>query len=557
MEHTGAELIVEGLKLEGVDYLFGMSSSEVLPLLDVIGRTPEIHYVQSQHEQWAAYMANGYARAGGKTGTCLVGPGPGTANCASPMGQALYTFAPTFLMAIEDSTKIWGLGSMLHHGLDSVAVMKPVSKMSVRVERAGRLPDLMRMGFRLALSPKRGPVFLAIPTDVLAEQASVELVASEHSRVERIPAGDPQDLDRMAALLLAARRPVALAGPEVSRCQAQAELIGLSELLAMPVAGAAGNKGIIPEDHPLALGVIGLHGRPYAHQTVREADLILALGAPFTEFATDRFEHKIIPEHPRIIQIDIAFEDMGKIYPIELGLVGDIKETLKLLAQHVLERRRTTAPFQEAPQARELSKRKNEWEASVAPMRTSSRIPIHPLRLMTDLRKALPRDAFAVAVSGSTSGWFEYGFEALTHTLEMGEWHPMGAEYCEAMGAKLAWPETPVVPIMGDGSMMMCLSEIATAVKYNIPVLAMVTHNDVFGNMRHTQIARFGGRFIGTDLHIPNLANVAREFGAYGERVSDPEQIIPAVKRAMQSGKPALLEIMTDTAPEALAHPRS
>ncbi len=558
MEYTGAELIVEGLKLEGVSHIFGMASSEVLPLLDVVKRTPGIRYVQSQHEQWGAYMAAGYARASGRAGFCLVGPGPGTANCAAPLGQAFYTFAPTMLMAIEDPTRFYGLGPSMHHGLDSVAMMKPVTKMSIRVERAGRLPDLMRMGFRLALSPKKGPVFLAVPSDILGEKAPAAMVAPERSRVERTAAAGPvADIRKIARILVEAKSPVALAGPEVCWGNAQAELAELAGLLAMPVAGPAGNKGIIPEDHPLALGVIGLHGRSYAHSTVREADVILALGAPFTEFATDRFEHKIIPANPRIVHLDITYEEPGKIYPIEFGLVGDIRANLGLLVREIRESRKASPPLDESPRMRELLKRKRDWETENAPARMSFRIPINPQRLMADLRKALPREALVQAVSGCTSGWFEYSFESLTYTLGMGDWHPMGAEYSEALGAKLALPDTVVVPIMGDGSMMMCLSELATAVKYNIPVVAVVTHNDLFGNMRYTQMTRFGGEFIGTDLHIPNLANVAREFGAYGERVADPKDIIPAVKRALESGKPALLEMMMDTSPEALAHPRS
>ncbi len=548
---------MERLKLEGITHLFGMASSECLPLLDVVQRTPEIKYIQSQHEQGAAYMANGYGRARGKVSPCLVGPGPGTTNAVSAIGQAFYTFAPTLLTCIEDSTKIYGLGASLHHGLDSVAILKPVTKMSIRVERANRLADLMRMAFRTALAPKKGPVFLAVPTDILAEKAAADTVAPERSRVEKMPTGSAGDLEKMAKILLEAKRPVALAGPEITWCQAKDELIKLAELLAMPVACAAGNKGIIPEDHSLALGVLGINGRPFAHKAIREADLILALGAPFTEFTTDRFEYKVIPPNPRVVQLDMTFDDMGKIYPIEMGVVGDLKSSLQLLIETIQVMNKKPALFDQVPRTAGLLKEKKDWEASFAAIATSSRAPIHPHRLMRDLRKALPRNTLVGAVSGCTFGWFEYAFESLTHTLDMGDWHPMGGEYCEALGARLAWPETPVVSIMGDGSMMMTLSEMATAVKYNIPVLVVVTHNEIFGNMRYTQLTRFGGRCIGTDLHIPNLTNIALEFGAHAERVVDPEQIVPAVTRALRSGKPSLVEVMMDTAPEALAHPRS
>lgn len=555
MEASGAELIVEGLKLEGVKYIFGMSATAVLPLLDVLFRTPEIRYIQSQHEQGAMYMANGYARATGKTGVCLVGPGPGITNCESGAGQAYYSSIPTLLIGIEDNTRFYAWGASMHHALDTVSVMKPVTKLSIKAEKASKLPDLMRMAFRTTLAPKMGPVFLGVPRDVLIEKASIELVGPEGYRGENLPAGSPVDIARVAAILMQAKRPVALAGVEVTFCKANQELVKLAELLAMPVGFSEGNKGIIPEDHPLALGTVGLNGRPFGHKAFQEADVILALGSPFTEFTTIWFENKVIPKQARIVQIDIDPTEMGKIYPIESGAVGDIRGILESLVKKIKESKPETLSLPEIPRVKDLLKQKAEWETSILPMKTSSQVPIHPHRLMSDLRKVLPQGALVIGQSGGTHGWFEYAFEALTHTLDIGSWHPLGAEYCETLGAKVAMPDRAVVCITGDGSMMMTLSEIATAVKYNIPVLAVVCHNDVFGNMRHSQITRFGGRFIGTDLPIPNLANIARELGAYSERIVEPGQIIPSVERALQSGKPALLEVMVDNSAEGLEPP--
>lgn len=557
MEGNGSRIIVEGLKLEGIKYLFGMSASACLPLLDVVYDTPEISYIQSQHEQGAMYMANGYARATGKVSACLVGPGPGTTNCESGIAQAYYTFVPSFLMAIEDSTKFHGKGSSMHHGLDAVSVMKPVTKMSIRVERAGRLPDLMRMAFRTALSPKRGPVYLGIPRDILDETASVKLIPPEKYHINNKPPGSPEDITRAAKLLLKAKKPVALAGGEVGMSGAQGELVKLAELLAMPVAGSEGHKGIFPENHPLALGVIGIHGRPYAHKAFKEADVILALGAPFTEFSTAWFGNNIIDENAKIIHIDIDATELGKNYPVEIGIMGGIKKVLSSLIQEVKEMRKGTASLEKTPRIKALLSEKKAWEASILPQKNSNKVPILPQRLMNDLRKALPDDALVIGESGSTHGWFEYCFESLTHTLGIGSWHPMGAEYPETLGAKLALPDRAVVCLLGDGSLMMTLSEIATAVKYNIPVVAVVRHNEIFGNMRHTQMIHFPGRFIGTSLPIPNLANVARELGAYSERIISPEQIIPSIKRALESGRPSVLEVMMDTSKEFLAPPRS
>jgi len=555
MEFNGAQLLVEGMKLEGAKYLFGTSATATLPVLDVVYNTPQIKYVQSQHEQGAMYMANGHARATGKVSFCLVGPGPGTTNCQSGMAQAFYTFVPSMLIAIEDGTEFYGLGYALHHGLDAVAVMKPVAKLSIRPERASRLPDLMRMASRLALSPRNGPAFLSVPRDLLDEKASVELVTPEHYRIVSLPADTSGEIAKALTILLEAKRPVVLAGGEVGWYGGQDELVRLAEILATPVAGTEGHKGIFPEDHPLALGVIGLHGRPYAHRAFQEADVILALGTSFTEFGTGWFSHKVIPKNVKIIQIDVEPSEMGKIYPIEMGIAGDIKRVLQSLIHEAEERTKHTLHWKENPRIKELQSQKTEWELSITAHKTSSKTPIHPLRLMKDLREVLPQDALIVGQSGSTQAWFEYGFTAVTHNLGIGTWHPMGAEYCETLGAKLAMPDRAAVCLLGDGSMMMALPELATAVKYNIPAIAIVCHNDVFGKMHRTQMVNYGNRFIGTELPIPHLANVAREFGAHSERIIEPDQIMPAVRRALNSGKPSLLEVMVDNSKDCLAPP--
>ncbi|MDP2646081.1 MAG: thiamine pyrophosphate-binding protein [Desulfobacterales bacterium] len=557
MEGNGMQFIVESLKLEGVKYLFGMSATGTLPLLDCIYDVPEIQYIQSQHEQGAMYMANGYARATGKIGACLVGPGPGTTNCQSAISQAYYTFAPSVLMGVEDSTKLYGKGCSMHHALDAVSVMKPVTKMAIRLERAGRIPDLMQMAFRTALSPKEGPVYLGFARDVFDETASVKMLPPDKYYTTSRPPGDPVDIDRAVKLLLRAENPVALAGVEVGTSGSIQELIRLSELLCMPVAAAESNKGVVPESHPLALGVIGITGRPYAHKAVREADVILALGTPFTEFTTWRFGHSIIPEKAKIIHVDLDASELGKNYPLEIGIVGSIKKVLHAMIQEVQERRKNPSPMEEHPRFKALMAGKKTWEAAMQAHKNSDKSPIMPGRLMNDLRKALPDDALVVGASGSTHAWFDYCFESLTHTLGIACWHPMGAEYCETLGAQLAMPDKAAVCLLGDGSMMMTLAEIATAVKYNIPVLAVVRHNALFGNMRHTQNIHFPDRFIGTDPPVPHLANTARELGAHSERISRPEEIIPSVRRALESGRPSLLEVMIDTSPEFLSPPRS
>jgi thiamine pyrophosphate-dependent acetolactate synthase large subunit-like protein len=275
---------------------------------------------------------------------------------------------------------------------------------------------------------------------------------------------------------------------------------------------------------------------------MQDADVLLAIGCTFGEFTTKWFGHEVVPQGANIIQVDIDPTEIGKIYPVEMGIVGDASSVLRDLLQEVKGRKVDRRPVERSPRIKELLRMKKEWQETLYSQETWDKVPIRWPRLLHDLRQSLPRDAIVAAASGSTGGWFERGFEALAHTCSIGGWHPLGAEYPESLGVKVALPDRLVVCLTGDGSMMMTLQEIATAAAYDIPVLCVVSHNSVFGNVRHQQIKRFGGRFIGTDLPIPNLANIAREFGAYGERVEVPDEIIPAVGRALGSGKAALLE---------------
>ena len=555
MERNGAQLIVDCLKGEGVEYVFGVSSSAVLPLLDVFYHHPELRYVQAQHEMGGMYMANGYARVSRRTAVCLVGPGPAITNCASGVSQAYNTAVPSLLIAIEDGTRVYGLGFSLHHGLDAVSVLQPVTKLAMRVERAERIPDMMRMAFRLSQTGRRGPIYLGIPRDILDERVDVELVPPDRSRVMTVPRADSQDLCRVAEVLLAAERPVAFAGGEVTWAQTEAELLELAELLAMPVIAMEGQKGVVPEDHPLAFGTVGIHGSPFATATLQQADVLLAVGSPFTQFTTIGFGHQVVPKEARIVQIDADPAELGKVYPVEAGAVGDIRSALQSLIVQVRKGRLDHSPYTDSPRVKELMRRKEKHVEALLASSSKRDGTIRADRLVLDLRKALPRDAIVVAQSGGTHGWFEYAFEALTPNYGLGSWHPMGAEYPETLGAKLALPDRVVVCLLGDGSMMMTLAELATAGTHNIPVLAVVRHNNCFGNMRDTQIKRHGGRFIGTDILVPHLANVARECGLYAERIEKPEQIVPTVQKALESGRPALLEVMMDPAPENLVPP--
>ena len=556
MKLKGAQLFVEILKSEGIGHVFGVSGSVTLPILDVLYGESKIRYIQSQHEQNGMYMANGYARATKTAGVCLVSPGPGITNCVTPVAQAYYTSTPVVLVGVEYDAGSHGLGSALHHDLEAVPIFKPVTKLSFRIERVERLLPSLQMALRTALSGRKGPVYLGIARNILNEEVEIETLAPQRGKTEFAHPADPASIARAADLLMEAKRPVALAGGGVAWAQAEDVLLELAGHLGMPVAVTGHHKGLIPDDHPLALGIVCQHGPPVTMEMMRNADVLLAIGCTYNNFLGSRsFGYRIMDKGKRIIQVDIDPTEIGKVYQPEVGVLGDARSVVKDILREIRARKPDGRPVADFPRIEELARRKNEWQASLYDEKTMNKTPIQRIRLLHDLRQALPRDAVVVGESGGTNGWYEYAFEALTHNFGVGGWHPLGAEYPETLGVKVALPDRAVVCLTGDGSIMMTLQEIATAAMNNIDLLCVICRNGSFGNMRHTQLTKYAGRIIGTDLPACNLADVARDLGAYGERVETPDEIIPAIGRAMASGKPALLEVMIDNSLENLEPP--
>ncbi len=569
MEYNGAQLLVEALKAAGVKVLFGVSGSDTLWILDLIHGGPDIRYMQAQHEQGAMFMANGYARTARQAGISLVSPGPGATNSLTGVAQAFYTSTPSILICIEEGSRWTGMAASQHHDLDSLGVFRPVTKWAGKVSRIERLLESVHTAFRQALTGRKGPCYLGIHRDVLDRTIELERVTSPFP-LPQPPRGNPADIEKLANLLQTAKRPAIIAGGGVYWSQAQDELLQLARILSAPIATTTCHKGLIPEDDPLSLGPVGTYTSPATIKAFKEADLLLAVGCSFPYFKAVFWSqsNKLIRPDMKIGHIDIDPGEIGKLYPADAAVVGDARLALIDLLEalrdtaghsstlHVPGRGLTGNNHAGSSWLEEIQKVKADWEKQSEPLKHSDQSPTRTWRLMADLRKALPREALVCGESGGTHGWFECAFQALTPNT-IGGWHPLGAEVCEAMGAQVAAPDRPVVCITGDGSLMMTLSEIATAVANRIPVLWVIRHNGVYGNMRHTQLSRFGGRFAGTVLPIPNLANVARELGAQAERIDHPRQVIPAVERYLQSKQPTLLEVMSDVSPEELGPPRA
>ncbi len=576
-EGTGADLVVAYLKAEGVRFVFGVIGSSILDLTDALYREPSIRYIPTQHEQAAAFMADGYARVTGRPGVCIATVGPGATNLTSGIAQAFVESSPVIALTGDIHTRHYGKGSSNFHEIDQQALYRPITKMSWRVEHPDRLGEFVRMAFRTALSGRRGPVYLGLPRDVLKARLPIEAPPNAamwrpetYRALDQRVHPDPNQVYRAADLLARAERPVMILGGGLRWSPGALEAaLSLAEAWHIPIVTTL--KGLAPEDHPLVFGLIGSTNSPVATQAVQESDLILAVAHTFSQVATNSYGYKTIPRDPRIVHIDLDALEIGKNYPVVAGLVGDaaaalndlrqalpLRETAPDVSEASLEDPRSAAEGADADRRGWLATLERArtlfWE-QLAGMADNDARPISRMRLLRDLQTVLDRDAIISAEAGSTHQWYRFGYRATQPLLEPGGYSIMGSAFCMCLAAKLAYPERQAVATLGDGAFMMIMPEVATAVAQNIPILAIVCHNDVYGNVQSKQYLNFDGRRIGTDLYIPDLAAVARDLGAHGERVEAPEAIIPALERALGSGKPAVLDVIVDASPETLEPP--
>jgi len=550
---TGAEIMVDCLKAEGVKFVFGVIGSSILDFQDVLYRTPEIRYIATQHEQAAAFMADGYARITGDTGVCTATCGPGATNMMTGIAGAFNESSPVVAVIGDIHTNHYGKGPANFHEINQENLFKPITKLSKRIEQVHRIGEFMRMAFRVAQSGRKGPVYLGIPRNVQKEKTAQEVWPRERYRSEATVRGDGKTIDQACQLLLQAKSPVMLVGGGVLWSRAQKEVLDLADLMGIPVA--VSHKGLITEDHPWSLGVIGMVGYPTAMDQVSKADLILALGCTFNQVTTASYTNRIIPKDAKIIQVDIDPAEFGKNFAVELGIVGDLKWVLLEMIEKLRPEAKGRGPAKEV-RLKEVRSGKEQWEKRlISEGAESDAAPIRRLRLLRDLNKVAGKEAIFSAESGATHGWFYYGCKVYSQILEPGDLSAMGSAWLMAMAAKLAYPSRPVISVTGDGAFMMTLNELATAVKYKIPVVVIVPHNNVYGNVRRKQYEHFEARFAGSELCVPDLARVAQSFGAHGERVEKPGEIIPALERALAAGKPAVVDVLIDNSRENLEPP--
>ena len=550
-ERTPGQAVVEALRAEGVEYVFGIVGGTFLEILDALYDASDIKFISVRHEQGAAFMADGYARASGKPGVCLVTNGPGATNLVSGIYAAYTGHSP--VIAISGAPARDVIYRDAFQELDHLSLFRPITKRAITVNVADRIPELFRHAFRTAMTGKKGPVFIDIPRDLLdGPPIKMDFAAPESYRAHHRSPGDPSLLRQAADLLKDAKRPVIIAGGGVNHSDAAEQVVELAELLSAPMITSYGRNDAVPNSHPLYVGPLGRAGAPEAGEICSQADVILAAGTRLSNF-TSFYDNRYIRVDAKVIQIEIDETELGRNYPIAVGIQGDAGAAL----QGVLNALRSD---------NSIAKRDGGWtdEAKSLKAKRRARIDeegswageqIKPQRVYAELRKVLPPDAIMVLDAGACPafGYDRLDFSNQRTLITPLDFGGLGFAFPEALGAKLGRPGSPVVAIHGDGGFLFNVQELETAVREGIATVTIVMNNNVWGSEMAYQEALYPGRTIGSNITNPLFDKLAELFGAKGYYVDRAEDIGAVVTKAFADNVPAIIEIPVD--PKELPRP--
>lgn len=539
---SGGEAAYRVLKGAGVTCVFGLLGGSMLELYDAMRADGSIRYIGARDERAAGHMADAYARVTGGPGVVLgAQAGPGVANLVTAAAEAHLAYAPLVVIAGAISRR--DLGKDTFQEIDQVALFQPIAKRSLLVSEPGRLAGMLRDAIRLAMSGRRGPVVLHVPRDIFA----AEVAEPDTGPIRIARSGPParQDLDAIAALLREARRPVIVAGGGFKWAGGSKALRHLAETLQVPVVASTGHADVMPHDHSLFAGQGGPRGNRLASRLTREADLILALGARLA-FNSTFFSHDYISAEAKIVQVDLEGSAVGRYFPVEVAVQADAAETARALVDSA--GALDTKGWQDwrATFQAERSALVAEREAEAKDPAT----PLHPRRALGEIRSALPREAIVTLDTGNAC---LQAADRLAHYQSPGLITPLdfglvGFGYAAALGAQAAAPERPVVSIMGDGGFGFTMAEITTAVRYQLPVVAVVLDNGAWGAEKAYQQEFFGGRLLGADIDSPAYDKLAELCGAAGFAVDQPGDLAKAVAAALAAKRPAVIHVKIDPA---------
>lgn len=536
---SSSEAFVETLVAQGVTQVFGVVGSAYMDALDLF-EPAGIRFISVAHEQNAAHMADGYSRASGRHGVCIGQNGPGITNFVTAIAAAYWAHSPVVAITPESGSAGTGLGGFQE--TEQLPIFSKITKFQVHVNRPDRIAELTSHAFDIALG-ERGPVQVNIPRDYFYAEFDAELPAPR--RLEG-SAGGPHSLDKAAELLANASYPVIVAGGGVVVARAEEALTELAELLSAPVVTSYLHNDAFPASHHLSAGALGYQGSKAAMAVIAEADVVLALGSRLGPFGTlPQYGIDYWPTGAKVVQVDTDARAIGLVKPVAVGLHADARLAAEELYER-LQKRVLSASSTRDKRLQELARHKKAWEAELASQSGADGSPIPPRRALAELERAMPPGAIVSTDIGNVCSVANsyLHFERSPSFLAPMSFGNCGYSFPAVVGAKVASPDRPAVAYVGDGAWGMSLAEVLTVVREEIPVVAVVFNNGQWGAEKKNQIDYYGSRFAGTNLKNPSFAGIARAMGADGATVSSPDQVGDALRSAVASGRPTVLELM-------------
>ncbi|MCE5276189.1 MAG: biosynthetic-type acetolactate synthase large subunit [Deltaproteobacteria bacterium] len=547
---SGACAFLEALRCEGVKHVFGYPGGAVLDIFDAILDAPDIEFILSRHEQGAVHAADGYARASGKVGVCLVTSGPGATNTVTGIATACMDSIPIVVFTGQVSTNL--IGNDAFQEADIVGITRPCTKHNYLIKDVADLPRIVKEAFYIASTGRPGPVLVDIPKDVMKSLISFnspdKVCLEGYSPTYR---GHHGQVRRIVSTLLKSRRPVIYAGGGVVHSNASKELTDFARMMRIPVTTTLMGLGVFPAEDPLSLGMLGMHGTYAANMAITETDCLITVGARFDDRVTGKID-EFAPK-AKIIHIDIDPTSISKNVQVDLPVVGDCRIVLKDMLGDLEAKTR---------EIQDLRKNIEPWLSRIdtwkkdQPLRYEKSSAIKPQYVIEAIDEIAPDDTIVATEVGQNQMWTAqfYKFSRPRLFLTSGGLGTMGYGFPAAIGAQVAFPGRTVIDIAGDGSIQMNIQELATVVQYNLPVKVMILNNGFLGMVRQWQSLFYKGRYSHTALTIsPDFVKLAEAYGAHGLRAREPSEVKDVITEALRIKGPVFVDFVVE--PEEDVYP--
>ena len=545
MKKTGAEILFESLKHEGVDTIFGLPGGAVLTLYHALGKyAEEIRHILVRHEQGAVHAADGYARSSGKVGVCLVTSGPGGTNTVTGLATAYMDSVPLVVFTGQVPTML--IGNDAFQEADITGITRACTKHNYLVKDVKDLAMTIKQAFHLARTGRPGPVLVDLPKDVVADSTEFSYPSKLKMRsYNPTYQGHPGQIKRAAKLIAGAKKPLIYAGGGVILSNSSKELTALGQKLSIPVTTTLMGLGGFPGSHPFFLGMLGMHGSFHANMAVTHCDVLIAIGARFDDRVTGKIES--FSPHSKKIHIDIDPTSISKNVPVDIPIVGDARNILKTLLKYLDEETGQDWAKKHAEWLEQIAEWKRNYNST--PPDSHCGPCIKPQFVIQKIYEITKGDVIITTEVGQNQMWAaqSFLFNKPRTLLTSGGLGTMGYGFPAAIGAQVAFPDKTVIDIAGDGSIQMNIQELATAVQYNLPVKVAILNNHCLGMVRQWQQLFYEERYDQSVFEVvPDFVKLAEAYGAVGLRATKPEEVEPVIRQALSIPKPVFMDFLID-----------